>query len=619
MQKEQTSLPFFSKSAVVAVSLSFALCSPPPASAQSDVEMDILRMIYKDQDLVTPTRSPKPISQVAENITVIDADEIEAINAHTLADVLMHVTGVQVDITGGPGSITNAYIQGSGKRHVRVVVDGVSLNNLSDNFPDIGAIPVQRIERVEIIKGPASSAWGSSLGGIINIITKSPDPDRRLGGIASASIGDRGTGDYRLDLSGTSSSVGYYLSAGGISGDGLTTNNPVDTGNIYGKIQFQPTEKIQIQFTQSYAKGARGDGQDKVNEIVARDRFEYAFSTLALNYRITNQVELNIAGRLLKQHNRLIQTTPGMEFLVYTDDTTYGSSANLSWIQGINNALIGFDYDNGAIESNGIEGEKKRQEKWAFFANDTISLGNFSVTPGLRYDNTSSNGDFVSPSLGITYNLFEKTIFRAYAARGFNIPPLGFTYLVGAANPDLKVEEVWSFSAGVETSAAEIIWFKATAFLNYINDVIEEGTFPAVNAGRQRRQGVEAEIRTIPFFNVSLMTGYSFIDATDRDSGQRIKGVPRQTWDLGIDYANSDILHGSLRGHYIWWNVEAANNARYKAMIWDLNLSKSFLERGETSLEAFFTAHNLFNGSQYMDGLFPNPRRWFEGGLRCKF
>jgi vitamin B12 transporter len=619
MHKEPTSLPFFGKAAVVAVSLSFALCSPPPASAQSDEEMDILRMIYKDQDLVTPTRSPKPISQVAENITVIDADEIEAINAHTLADVLMHVTGVQVDIQGGPGSITNAKIQGSDQRHVRVMVDGVSLNNLSDNFADIGAFPVQRIERVEIIKGPASSAWGSSLGGIINIITKSPDPGRRLGGIASAAIGERGTGDYRLDLSGTTSSVGYYLSAGGISGDGLTPNNPVDTGNIYGKIQFQPTDKIQIQFTQSYAKGERGDGQDKVYEVFFRDRFEYAFSTLALNYRINNQMEINLAGRLLKQHNRIIQTVPGMEFLFYSDDTTIGTSANISFRQGINNALVGFDYDNGTIKSNGIEGEEKRQEKWAFFANDTISLGDFSVTPGIRYDNTSSNGDFVSPSLGITYNLFDRTIFRAYAARGFNIPPLGFTYLDGAANPDLNVEKVWSVSAGVETSAAEIIWFKATAFLNYINDVIEEGTFPAVNAGKQRRQGVEAELRTVPFFHVSLITGYSFIDAKDRDSGDRIKGVPRQTWDVGIDYTNSDIIRGSLRGHYIWWNADASNNARYKAMIWDLNLSKRFLERGETSLEAFFTAHNLFNGSQYADGLFPNPRRWFEGGLRLKF
>jgi len=54
-------------------------------------------------------------------------------------------------------------------------------------------------------------------------------------------------------------------------------------------------------------------------------------------------------------------------------------------------------------------------------------------------------------------------------------------------------------------------------------------------------------------------------------------------------------------------------------MIWDLNLAKRFFERDGRALEAFFTAHNIFNGAQYSNGLFPNPRRWFEGGLRFKF
>jgi vitamin B12 transporter len=583
--------------------------------------MDILRMIYKDQDLVTPTRSPKPISQVAENITVIDADDIEAINAHTLSDVLLHVTGLQIDITGGPGSITNGRIQGSDRRHVRLMVDGVSLNNLSDNFADMGAFPVQQIERIEIIKGAASSAWGSSLGGFINIITKAPDPERPLGGIASAAIGERGTGDYRLGLSGTSGSLGYYLSAGGISGDGLLPYNQFDSGNIYGKIQFQPTDKLQLQFTQSYVKGARGDGQIIFPDLVQasfRDRFEYLFSTLALNYRLTNHLELSLAGRLLKQRNTLIQTFSGDDFEGSSKETTYGTTANISWRRGINNILIGFDYDNGKIESAGIEDGKKRQEKWALYANDTITKGDFSFTPGVRYDNTSSNGDFVSPSLGITFNLFEKTIFRAYAARGFNTPPLGFTFLVDAANPELKVEEVWSYSVGVETSAADFIWFKATGFLHDIRDVIDQTNFPVVNSGKQRRQGVEVEVRTVPFFHTSLMAGYAFIDSKDRETGLRIPNVPRQTWDVGVDY-KSEILRGSLRGHYIWWNAQSDFNARYKAMIWDLNLSKRFCENGDTALEAFFTAHNLFNGSQYADVIFPNPRRWFEGGVRWRF
>jgi vitamin B12 transporter len=65
--------------------------------------------------------------------------------------------------------------------------------------------------------------------------------------------------------------------------------------------------------------------------------------------------------------------------------------------------------------------------------------------------------------------------------------------------------------------------------------------------------------------------------------------------------------------------VDPTTTGKYTTFIWDLNLSKKILERGAAAVELFFTAHNLFNGSQYLDGTFPSPRRWFEGGARFKF
>jgi vitamin B12 transporter len=601
--------------------------------AQSEEEMDILRMIYKDQDLVTPTRSPKPISQVAENITVIDSDEIEAINAHTLADVLLHVTGVQVDVLGGPNSVSSALIQGSDQRHVQLMVDGISLNNLSNGVADIGSFPVQRIERIEIIKGPASSAWGSSLGGIINIITRSPDPERRLGGMAYASVGERGSGDYRLDLSGTTGSAGYYLSAGGLTGDGLKPGNWTDSGNIYTKLQWEPAEKSRLQLAISYNKGARGDFQIPEFDQSGNDSFEYFYLTPSFSYAFTKELNLDISGRFLtkryKSYTNQLSTGDELGHSI-GDELNGGGSFKLAWRKGPSSLLIGFDYDHGSLETKDIEEGRQTQDRWAVFLNDTFTFGDFSITPGVRYDHTSTNGDFWSPSLGITYTLLEKTIFRAYAARGFNTPPLNATFanttgeLTG--NSDLKPEEVWAYSVGVETSVLRYLWLKVTGFLHDINDVIDifnsptgAPPFTPVNRGKERRIGVEAEMRTVPLFGTSLMTGFTYIDAEDRKTDQEIRNVPRQTWDVGIDYYNEDILRGALRGHYVWWNAKSDQKGRYTAMIWDLNLSRSLLERGDLSLEAFFTAHNLFNGAQYQDSFFTNPRRWFEGGVRCRF
>jgi hypothetical protein len=167
------------------------------AASDNEKEMKILQMFYREEELVfTPTRHPKPISQVAENITVITAEEIERSNAHTLRCVLNNISGVQVNSRGGPATASTVLIQGSDFSHALVLIDGVKLNNLSDNAADIAAIPVQYIERIEIIKGPASSSWGSSLGGVINIITKNAGNAAGIGGMLSGSFGEKNTGDY---------------------------------------------------------------------------------------------------------------------------------------------------------------------------------------------------------------------------------------------------------------------------------------------------------------------------------------------------------------------------------------------------------------------------------------
>jgi vitamin B12 transporter len=599
---------------------------------QSEGETDALSMIYKDQDLVTPTRSPKPISQVGENVTVIDAEEIEAINAHTLADVLYHVTGVQVDVRGGPGSSTNVLIQGSDPRHVRVMVDGVTINNLTDNFPDIGAFPIQQIERIEIIKGPASSTWGSSLGGIINIITKSPDPEHKIGGSVSAAIGERTTGDYRADMYGTAGSFAYYIFGGGITSDGLTANTGTGKGDFYTKLQWQPARQTHLQLTVGYDKGSRGDGQAPLQNLSLRDSFEYFFASPSFTYDITDSLNIEVAARVSTKRNRqyvsALDSGAELQSLI-SNELSAGGSAKLNWRTGMNNILVGADYDNGAVDSAGILDGRQSQVRWAIFSNDTLALGDLSVTPGIRYDHTSTNGDFVSPSIGLTYTLFGKTIFRGAFSRGFNTPPIGDTYGNGISsnpNPNLKVEEVRSYSLGVETAVLKDLWLKVTGFLHDIRDVItpevlSPATFTYVNGGKQRRQGVEAELRTAPLFHTSLLAGYTFIDATDRVTGQEIAGIPRYSVDLGIDYNDNDSLRGALRGHYIWWNgdPDPTVTGKYTAMIWDMNLAKKFFDNEHLALEAFFTAHNIFNGAQYTDNRFPNPQRWFEGGLKCRF
>jgi len=596
--------------------------------------MTTLKMFYDEDDIVvTPTRYPKSISRVAENVTVITADDIKAINAHTLADVLYYVPGVSVQLLGGPGSAPNVFMQGSNTRHILLLIDGVPQNNLADIFPDVGAVPVQAIERIEIIKGPASSTWGSSLGGVINVITKSPDETRKFGGVVSSSIGERNTGDYRGEVSGKVAGVGYYLSGGGLLSDGLLPHNGFHGGDFYTKLKYSPTERADLTFTLGYNRGARELGEVPLFGVSFDDDYQYIFTTLGLDYTITNDLSLELTLRSSWRDNEQRQNdlSTGLTLVdIESNQRNFGVGTKLVWIPRGHEVVFGTDFDSGHLESISIKDGKRRLEKWAIFLNDTVTLGDFSLTPGLRYDHTSTNGDFWSPSIGVTFALWESTVLRAYAARGFSTSPLFTTFGDGfysVSNPNLKMESVWSYSLGMETTFLRYAWLKTTIFRHDISDLVggvqlPDGRLTYVNQGKQRRQGVEVEVKTMPVFNTSLTIGYAFVDATDRDTGEIIPLVARNTYDVGILYDDRKSFRASLKGHYTQWNGEVADIGKSTAMIWDFSVSKKLLTFNvdrQSSVETFFSAHNLFNGAQYPAFPFRNPRRWFEGGVRIFF
>ncbi len=166
--------------------------------AASGEDLQTLGMYYEANDLVvSATRNPKPLSQAAENITIITAKEIEMMGAHTLVDVFANVPGIQASDRGGPGLFTDFSIQGADFTQILVMLDGVTLNFYANPLVDISGIPLQNIERIEIVKGPGSSSWGSALGAVVNIVTKSPLEGKKIGGTLSFSGGERGTRDSR--------------------------------------------------------------------------------------------------------------------------------------------------------------------------------------------------------------------------------------------------------------------------------------------------------------------------------------------------------------------------------------------------------------------------------------
>jgi vitamin B12 transporter len=572
---------------------------------------------------------------------VVTKEDIELMNAHTLADVLYGVNGVEVDPGGGPGSLPVISIQGSEFRHVAVFVDGILINTLGDNVADVGSVPVQMIERVEIIKGPASSVWGSSLGGVVNVITKGPGSKQMPGGTLSASYGTKDTEDYRAETYGNKGNFGYYAYAGHLFSNGLTPGFDASGDFGYVKMNYDFPADAKLLFSAFYGYNKRGQGESESDDYVDRQTLNQFFSQMSFTSPLGREVNLEVSARsslLDSKFTENILSTGGGSYRTESDDTVYGASAKLTWKPNNHTVVFGGDYDHQKVKVNDLDelygsdssGEESQGKK-AVYLNDTILWNVFSVTPGIRYDDSKTVSDFISPSLGITYAVAKNTLLSGYVARGFNSPTLTqlsmdnefFGY---EANPGLQPERIWSYQLGVETGALKFLWLKLQGFRDDIKDVIVSSStsdptyfWTFTNDTKQRREGIEIDFRTLPFRHFTLSGGATFIHAEDPDTGQDIPDVPKYEYDVALKYDDGHSLKGLLRMHYIWWNTSEDFMGRYNSPVVDLNLVKGLIRRHGSVLEGFLSAHNIFNGAQYQESYYKNPGRWFEAGMRLLF
>jgi vitamin B12 transporter len=615
-----------------------SVCFCPSAFAQSKEEMQILRLFYKEKDLVvvSPTRYPKPISQSAENITVITTKDIEDMNAHTVAEVLNRVPGIFVSFNQDFGATSLFHIQGSEQRHVLILLDGVPWNYLSDGHAETNSIPAGIIERIEIIKGPASSAWGSSLGGVINIVTKSAGNEERPTGSINASYGKSNSHDYSAQVASKAGSVGYYLFAGHQKSDGLRGSRNFDNTSLYSKVKIPVSKDVNINFSAGYSEPQIGLGDFPSGDITSAGDTRTFFETASLDALIGRNFSLNFSAYHFKQKSVLTfdSLSTGELYLDTSfDEETTGGSGKLVWRHGIHTAVLGVDLSRGKLDQTITVPDNEPPitkthpdiDKQAIYINDTIIIDRWAITPGVRYDHNSITGSFISPSLGVTYKLGEDSILRVSVARGFTMPPLSWTSggaLYLDPNPSLDPEEVWSYQAGVETGAINYLWLKATVFHHELKNaiVVAYGELPAndiyINEGKVRRNGLEIEAETVPIYNMSVSAGFAYVDI---DPQNEMGATYNYMYNIGIRYDDKKSFRAELFGHYVWWDLDKSYMAEYDDFIWNLNLNKRIWSKEKAATELFLTAHNIFNGSQYALGDSKNPETWIEAGIRFKF
>ncbi len=224
-----------------------AILLPVCVSAQSDEQMRQYRLLHKDEGYVTsPARRLTPINKSPGNILIITSKQILEMNAHTVAEVLNRVPGLFVRFFGmDMGSSSLVYMEGSEGRNVLFLLDGMRLNFLSSGAAESNMIPVGAIERIEIIRGAASSAWGSSLGGVVNILSKRGDSLTGPKGMVQGAMGENNTFDARVETSGREIHTDYFINGEFQASDKL---------NQASEIIMKTPVAIQLRYLQTLAE-----------------------------------------------------------------------------------------------------------------------------------------------------------------------------------------------------------------------------------------------------------------------------------------------------------------------------------------------------------------------------
>jgi vitamin B12 transporter len=622
---------------LIVLAACFMLPQAASAMDQSTDELAALEMFFDDSQLFeTATRSPKPLNQIAENVAIITADQIEAMNAHTVADVLKRVGGLFGDTNGEPFGGISILIHAAEYEHILVLVDGLRWGYVSADLADVTSIPVQIVKRIEVIKGAASSTWGSSLGGVINIITKDTGNSTTPHGTLFGLVGEYGTGMYGLEAVGRLGKFSYYLYGGQDESDGIRIQRFHDNGSLYGKLRFDLPCHAILGLTAGYSNPEQRyfyyDAWDDTGIINDRALFYTASLDLPLSDSITATFSAYRMEDSLTD-SWLTYSSSSVYYKRTDDEQSQGANGRLTWSTDDHTVVVGAEIVRRESTSSdgltGYEAAELEEENWAVYANDTIQMGDLTVTPGLRYDHLSLVDDIFSPSIGLVYRLQSNTLLRASATHGFRKPPAA--HLIGdpaffLTNQDLESEKIWSYQAGLESAALGFARIKTTLFFHDVSDEWDRNTttWAYENNGSFKRKGVEMEVATIPWHHLTLVANGTHVrlEPDGETPGDHSNAK------LTIQYDDEQSWTAQLFGQWNWWDSDNTPagasppsrwDAEYGRFVWDFNLTRKIKLNNDRQLELLFAVHNIFEGEKHEQIVFPYTDRWVEGGLRFRF
>ena len=572
--------------------LAAALCLLAPLASAQTTASNVSTL---DDVVVTASRIPQLESQVLGDVSVINSDTLRRAGQDSLADVLARQHGIEFSTNGGPQTVTSVNIRGAGSAHTLVLLDGVPINTATAGLASIQGIPAAAVERVEILRGAASSLYGSNaIGGVINIITK-PEAQQETQARAAIGYGSQGTAKASAAVSGSEGKLRYSLAGSAERSRGYDATEAATMGHNpdrdgYRNYSFNGSlgydwaagQNLELQFFKSRVNGqidydfmqTPGADDKGVTElesvsIASRNRInKYWQSMLRYTYSQDRSETLSL------DQSTVISTRQNQiawENLLTLDENQSVLLAYEHLAQRVYGDLEAFDPI--TFVSTPADYDVTRRHNNAYTGVYTGNFGRHHLQASLRHDHDSQFGGATTWGLSYGFDLTDNLRARVAANTGFQAPNFNLLYYpgTGISNPNLKPEKSRNLEAGLDYQDDNLS-LGLTVYQNKIRDMIT-ATYPnpPENIDSATIRGMTLTGRYAFGESSAVWASADFLNPHDDSTGNQLPRRAKQIyrvgaehrigqWTLGTDYTHvgkryDDLANKQKLGGYGLWNV----------------------------------------------------------------
>jgi vitamin B12 transporter len=445
--------------------------------------------------VVTAARAPQSAEQLIADVVVIDAEQIARAGPVSLGELLQRHAGAELSANGGPGQVSGVFLRGTNTNHVVLLIDGVRVNSATSGTNALEHVPLAQIERIEVLRGPASSLYGAdAIGGVIQIFTRTVD-----GITAKTSVGSDRLRELNAGIGRVIGDTSWSLSAGSLDVKAFSATNeriafgqfnadddPYRNANVNARVQHQWAQGHRITLrglaTRATTHFDSGPGSDDIN------RQRMASVALESDDRINDAWRSTVRLARGSDHSRTEGAFPGT-FDTDQDQVMWQNDVKLGSVD----LLAGAEWRREDVTSDTAYTQTERRIA-SVFGGARTTLDALQLEGSLRTDRNSQFGTHTTGRVGAGYAFTPAWRITAAAGTAFHAPsfndlyfPLSFGF---SGNPNLKPERSRGVDAALRYASGGTT-FSASAFFNRITDLIAvDPTFTTVvNVNRARIRG----------------------------------------------------------------------------------------------------------------------------------